>query len=34
MGRVASLLDAESPIGRLWIAEEHQVRIREGSGSA
>lgn len=29
--RAIALLDTESPVGRLWIVDESQVRIRDGN---
>lgn len=29
LGRIVSMLGAESPVGRLWIVDEHHVRIRD-----
>ncbi|MBW3600859.1 MAG: DUF5615 family PIN-like protein [Planctomycetes bacterium] len=31
LGRIIPMFDSESPVGRLWVVDEHQVRIRGGS---
>ena len=31
LGRIMPMFDSESPVGRLWIVDEHQVRIRGGN---
>jgi predicted nuclease of predicted toxin-antitoxin system len=31
LSRIIPMFDTESPVGRLWIVDEHQVRIRGGS---
>jgi predicted nuclease of predicted toxin-antitoxin system len=31
LGRIIPMFDAESPVGYLWIGDEHQVRIRGGN---
>ncbi|MCO6455102.1 MAG: DUF5615 family PIN-like protein [Pirellulaceae bacterium] len=30
LGRIIPMFDTESPVGHLWIVDEHQVRIRGG----
>ena len=31
LGRIIPMFESESPVGRLWIVDEHQVRIRGGN---
>jgi len=31
LGRIIPMFDTESPVGHLWIVDEHQVRIRGGN---
>lgn len=31
LGRIIPMFESESPAGRLWIVDEHQVRIRGGN---